>query len=133
MPSRTVRGACLSCCSLLVYMFFAAAPQTANSEELLSITVPAIASPSMPKVLFPHDKHVTFVESHEGDCSRCHRMTPDGLSQGILDVRLQKESTQVEYLHMACTSCHVASGQGPSIASCRTCHVQGNALRAMKK
>ncbi|WP_297671907.1 cytochrome c3 family protein [uncultured Desulfovibrio sp.] len=133
MHRTIVRGACTCCCSLLLFTLVFMCPQPAGSEEILTVRIPAIGNPTMPRVIFNHDRHVAFVETHEGDCSRCHRMTPEGLSTAVLDVRLQKEDRQVPYLHATCTDCHKASGHGPALAECRVCHAQGNVLRAMKK
>ncbi|MBQ9405834.1 MAG: cytochrome c3 family protein [Desulfovibrio sp.] len=132
MPSINLRSACLCCCSLFLVPFVLASPQGVQADELLVVKTPAVDSPTMPVVMFNHDAHVAYVEKHDSDCSRCHRVTSEGLSVSVLDVRLQKADRQVTYMHTACTDCHKASGRGPSIGDCRSCHAQGNTLRAMK-
>ncbi|MCR5563040.1 MAG: cytochrome c family protein [Desulfovibrio sp.] len=132
MRRKTFRGVCLCYCILLITITLLS-PRQVNCQEVVTIKIPKIDNPTMPKVTFNHDKHVAFVEAREGDCSRCHRMTSEGFSTAVLDVRLQKEDRQVNYLHTACTDCHKASGHGPTITECRACHAKGNALRAMNK
>ncbi|MCR4667005.1 MAG: cytochrome c family protein [Desulfovibrio sp.] len=132
MHSITLRKTCLYCCSFLLLGSVFFLPKIALSDEILIVKTPAVESPSMPKVMFNHDKHVNFVESHDGDCSRCHAMTSAGLSTTVLNVKLQKKSNQIPYLHMECTRCHAQAGAGPSLAECRTCHVVGARLEAKK-
>ena len=132
MPAHTLRSAGLRCCSLLLFSAMLIAPAAVAGEEILTVKNPAAESPSMPAVLFNHDKHVAYVEKHDSDCSRCHRVTSQGLSLAVLDVNLQKPSRQTTYIHAVCTDCHKSIGHGPSMAECRSCHAQGNTLRAMK-
>ncbi len=132
MPHITLRGLGI-CCFLLLAVIALLSTRPANSQEIVTIKIPAIDKPTMPRVIFNHDKHVAFVEAHEGDCSRCHRMTSKGFSTAVLDVRLQKEDRQISYLHAACTDCHKSSGRGPSLAECRSCHAKDSELRAMNK
>ena len=127
-----LRKTCLFSCTFILFGVYSFCPQHAYSDEIVPITVPAISKPSMPIVQFNHSKHVAYVESHDSDCSRCHRLTKEGLSTAVLDVRLQKKQNQVSYLHMACTTCHKASGQGPALSECRSCHRQQPALKAEK-
>ncbi|MBO4300478.1 MAG: cytochrome c3 family protein [Desulfovibrio sp.] len=132
MLTITLRNACLCCCGFLLVTFVLASPRIAAGGECLVVKHPAVDNPTMPAVIFNHDKHVAYVEKHESDCSRCHRVTSEGLSVAVLDVRLQKADGQVPYLHATCTDCHRAAGRGPSLVACRSCHAQGNILRAMK-
>ncbi|MBQ9453071.1 MAG: cytochrome c3 family protein [Desulfovibrio sp.] len=134
MPAVTLRSTCAFLCSSLVCITCTVInPHHACGEEVLTLKNPTIAVPTMPRVLFNHDKHMAYVEQHESDCSRCHRVTSKGLSIAVLDVLLQKTDRQVPYLHAACTECHTASGRGPSLAECRACHAGSNTLRAMQK
>ncbi|MBO4335939.1 MAG: cytochrome c3 family protein [Desulfovibrio sp.] len=124
MPIITLRSACAFCCSLLLLVLVATSSQSAESDELLKISFPVINNPALPKVIFNHTKHVNYVDEHGSDCSRCHRVTKQGLSTAAFDVRLQKAGDQVSYLHKACTDCHSKSGQGPALVQCRTCHAE---------
>ena len=134
MPSIILKCVCICCCSIFLYAILAMLPRDVQSEEFLTIKVPAVDNPVMPRVLFNHDKHVAFVEARDSDCARCHRITSKGFSVAVLDVRLQKDDdAQVKYLHAACTDCHKASGRGPVLAQCRSCHAKGNVFREIKK
>ena len=124
MPIITLRSACAFCCSLLLLVLVATSSQSAENDEILKISFPVINNPALPKVIFNHTKHVNYVDEHGSDCSRCHRVTKQGLSTAAFDVRLQKAGDQVSYLHKSCTDCHSKSGQGPALVQCRTCHAE---------
>ncbi len=81
----------------------------------------------MPKVFFPHDKHVDAVEARNGDCSTCHNMTDAGMSETLKDVTSVPAKKQVAYMHTACTDCHVKAGKGPRLVDCRVCHSERTA------
>ena len=97
-------------------------PVAANGGELVPVTTPQISKPEMPKVIFPHDKHVEAVEAKNGDCSTCHNMTDAGMSETLKDVTSVAANKQVKYMHAACTDCHVKAGKGPRLVDCRVCH-----------
>ena len=94
----------------------------ACGEELIPVTTPANSKKQMPQVFFPHDKHVEAVEAKNGDCSTCHAMTDEGLSETLKDVKRVPPKKQVEYMHATCTQCHVKAGKGPRLVDCRVCH-----------
>lgn len=133
MPNITLRSACAFCCSLLLLVLFATSSQSAKGDEMLTVSFPVIDKPSLPKVVFNHTKHVNYVDEHGSDCSRCHRVTKQGLSTAAFDVRLQKAGDQVKYLHTACTDCHSQSGRGPALVQCRACHAEAASLGANNK
>jgi len=91
------------------------------------VTTPAVSKPEMPKVFFPHDKHVDAVEARNGDCSTCHNMTDAGMSETLKDVTSVPAKKQVAYMHTACTDCHVKAGKGPRLVDCRVCHSERTA------
>ncbi|MBQ7607514.1 MAG: cytochrome c3 family protein [Desulfovibrionaceae bacterium] len=128
MPKRLLWSCVFACGLLLGGVSIAAAEDAAN---LLVIKNPTIANPSMPRVVFNHDAHEAYVDAHQGDCSKCHSMTKEGLSTSFSDVQLQKPNNQVSFMHQTCTACHKASGHGPLLVKCRSCHTQPD-TQAMK-
>ena len=110
----------LPCLLLLCGLAFV--PAAVHGGELVPITTPQVSKPEMPKVIFPHDKHVEAVEAKNGDCSTCHNMTDTGMSETLKDVTSVAAKKQVTYMHTACTDCHVKAGKGPRLVDCRACH-----------
>ncbi len=121
MPKRLLWSCVFACGLLFGGASIAAAEEAAT---LLIIKNPSIANPSMERVLFNHDAHEAYVEQHQGDCSKCHAMTKEGLSTALRDVKMQKPENQVSFMHQTCTGCHKASGKGPLLVKCRSCHNQ---------
>ncbi|MBQ7618286.1 MAG: cytochrome c3 family protein [Desulfovibrio sp.] len=112
------------CVLLAVMAYTQVQAQDQKGDEVIVVKNPKFDNPQMPKVLFNHDKHVMFVDKNGGDCSRCHSLTSKGFSTSVLNVGLQKKSKQISYMHETCTACHKASGHGPFLVECRSCHVQ---------
>ena len=122
MREKIIRFSSALPCLLFLFCGLALMPAAANGGELLPVTTPQISKPEMPKVIFPHDKHVEAVEAKNGDCSTCHNMTDAGMSETLKDVTSVAANKQVKYMHAACTDCHVKAGKGPRLVDCRVCH-----------
>ena len=127
MREKLIRFRTTLPCLLLLICGLAALPGAAFGNELVPVTTPAVSKPEMPKVFFPHDKHVDAVEARNGDCSTCHNMTDAGMSETLKDVTSVPAKKQVAYMHASCTDCHVKSGKGPRLVDCRVCHSERNA------
>jgi len=109
-------------CLLFLICGLALSSGTALGGEYVPVNTPAVSKPQMPKVFFPHDKHVESVEAMNGDCSTCHNMTDNGMSETLKDVTKVPAKKQVPYMHATCTGCHVKAGKGPRLVDCRVCH-----------
>ena len=58
----------------------------AFGEERIPFTYPAFSAKKMPPVFFTHDQHIAYLEDKGQDCTACHQMTDDGLSETFLNV-----------------------------------------------
>ena len=65
---------------------------------------------------------IAYLEDKGQDCTACHLMTDDGLSETFLNVRNVAPGKQTDYLHATCTACHVKLAKGPRLVDCRVCH-----------
>ena len=94
----------------------------AFGEERIPFTYPAFSAKKMPPVFFTHDQHIAYLGDKGQDCTACHQMTDEGLSETFLNVRNVAPGKQMDYLHATCTECHVKLAKGPRLVDCRVCH-----------
>lgn len=112
-------------CFCFIFLFFISTnTYSEEKDDIIVVKFPTITNPEMPKVEFNHSKHVAFVDKQGSDCSKCHKMSSQGLSPHLLDVGLQQKNNQVAYIHSTCTGCHKVTGHGPQLVKCRSCHTQ---------
>lgn len=116
----------LPCLFLLIFGLMLSSG-AAYADELVPVKTPAVSKRQMPQVFFPHDKHVEYVEGKDGDCSTCHNMTDQGMSETLKNVNGVPAKKQVQYMHAECTDCHVKAGKGPRLVDCRVCHSETTA------
>ena len=116
-------GLCTTLTCLLFLAFgMALSSGEAFGEDRIPFTYPVFSAKKMPPVFFTHDQHIAALESREQDCTACHQMTDDGLSETFMNVRNVVPGKQMDYLHATCTECHVKLAKGPRLVDCRVCH-----------
>ena len=71
-----------------------------------------------------HEIHELAMEEAGKDCTACHFDNDETRFMGVSvnDKEMLSADARMNFIHDACSSCHVEMQTGPSITSCRTCH-----------
>ncbi len=76
-------------------------------------------------VSFPHDTHTDIIEKNKKDCSVCHLMENDKLSQKFKRLKDADKQTVMEIYHNNCIACHRENefkAETPGPLECGGCH-----------